>query len=126
MNLAPPPSSEFRALFMATVNNIDWPTSSADSETEQQNDMINYLNMMQQTNMNALVFQVRTSGDAFYDSSIEPWSKYLTGTQGVAPNPYWDPLEYTVTQAHSRGIEVCITCIKYICKLYSELTCSQS
>lgn len=70
--------------------------------------MITYLNMMADTNMNAVFFQARTSGDAFYNSPIEPWSRYLTGTQGQAPSPLWDPLEFTVTEAHNRGIEVII------------------
>jgi len=101
-----PPTTEFRSIFIATAWNVDWPTSSSDSVSAQQQQMLNYLNMMQNTNMNALVYQIRPAGDAFYSSSIEPWSRYLTGTQGQAPNPLWDPLEYTITQAHSRGIEV--------------------
>jgi uncharacterized lipoprotein YddW (UPF0748 family) len=68
--------------------------------------MINYLNVIANTNMNAIVFQIRPAGDAFYSSSIEPWSKYLTGTQGTAPLPLWDPLAFTIAEAHARGVEV--------------------
>ena len=100
------PDVEFRSLFMATVWNVDWPLTSSDTTAEAQQQMLDYLDMMQNTNMNSLVFQVRPVGDAFYDSPIEPWSRFLTGTQGVAPSPYWDPLAYTVQEAHARGIEV--------------------
>lgn len=50
--------------------------------------------------------QVRPAGDAFYDSPLEPWSRYLTGTQGQAPNPYWDPLTFIVSEGHARGQEI--------------------
>jgi uncharacterized lipoprotein YddW (UPF0748 family) len=100
------PTEEFRSLFVATVDNIDWPLSSSDPPTVQQAELIGYLDMMQSTHMNAVMFQVRTSGDALYASDIEPWSKYLTGTQGVAPSPAWDPLRLLVEEAHRRGIEV--------------------
>lgn len=100
------PDSEFRSVFVATAWNVDWPTSSSDSVSSQQQQLITYLNTMTSTNMNAMVFQVRPAGDAMYNSAIEPWSAFLTGTQGVAPSPLWDPLSYLVTQAHNRGIEV--------------------
>ena len=60
---------------------------------------------MANTNLNALMLHVRPCGDALYNSSIEPWSAFLTGKQGVAPNPLWDPLEFAVREAHKRGIE---------------------
>lgn len=61
---------------MATVYNIDWPSSSSISVTAQQNEFIEYLNIFNSTNINAIMFQVRPVGDAFYQSDIEPWSKY--------------------------------------------------
>lgn len=71
------PTSEFRSLFIATAWNVDWPTSSADSVAAQQQQMLTYLNMMDSTNMNAVVFQVRPVGDAMYNSNIEPWSRLV-------------------------------------------------
>lgn len=69
------PTVEFRSLFMATVENIDWPRSRADSVETQRTDLLEYLDIMNQTHMNAIMFQVRTSGDALYNSPYEPWSK---------------------------------------------------
>src|SRR5574344_2355746 len=56
--------------------------------------------------INAILFQVRPEGDALYKSDLEPWSRYLTGQQGVAPDPYWDPLQWMVEQCHARGMEL--------------------
>jgi uncharacterized lipoprotein YddW (UPF0748 family) len=104
--VVPPPDSEFRSLFMATVWNVDYPLSSSGSSSQHQLEMIEYLDEMADTHMNALFFQVRPAGDAFYASSLEPWSRFLTGTQGEAPSPFWDPLAFTIAEAHARGIEV--------------------
>ena len=57
-------------------------------------------------NFNAIVLQVRPAADAFYESPIEPWSEYLTGTSGMPPAPYYDPLTFAVAEAHSRGLEL--------------------
>ncbi|KAK3098036.1 hypothetical protein FSP39_015518 [Pinctada imbricata] len=100
------PTREFRAVWVATVANIDWPTSSHLSSTQQQSEIVTMLNKLQELNTNGVVFQVRTSGDALYNSSLEPWSQYLTGTQGRAPNPYYDPLDFMIQEAHKRNIEV--------------------
>jgi uncharacterized lipoprotein YddW (UPF0748 family) len=64
------------------------------------------LNLVSDLNMNAVFFQVRPQGDALYASDLEPWSRFLTGAAGQPPSPYWDPLEYIISEAHSRGIEV--------------------
>jgi uncharacterized lipoprotein YddW (UPF0748 family) len=69
------PTVEFRSLFMATVDNIDWPRSRSDSVATQRADLLEYLDIMNQTHMNAIMFQARTSGDALYYSQYEPWSK---------------------------------------------------
>ena len=58
-----------------------------------------------QTGFNAIIFQVRPEGDAFYRSSYEPWSRFLTGQQGKAPQPEWDPMEYLIGLCHERGME---------------------
>lgn len=100
------PTQEFRGLFLATVTNIDWPRSRYQDVATQRTELLNYMDMMDQTNMNVVVFQVRPTGDAFYSSAIEPWSKYLTGTQGKAPSPLWDPLEFAIQEAHRRNIQV--------------------
>ncbi|MCD6234045.1 MAG: family 10 glycosylhydrolase [Candidatus Marinimicrobia bacterium] len=98
------PKEEFRAVWVATVLRLDWPSSSTVST--QKNQMINILNTMASYRFNAIVFQVRPACDAFYDSKIEPWSNWLTGTEGKAPSPYYDPLAFVVEEAHKRGIEV--------------------
>ncbi|HAE86889.1 TPA: glycoside hydrolase, partial [Candidatus Marinimicrobia bacterium] len=98
------PKEEFRAVWVATVLRLDWPSSSTVST--QKNQMINILNTMESYRFNAIVFQVRPACDALYDSKIEPWSNWLTGTEGKAPSPYYDPLAFVVEEAHKRGIEV--------------------
>ncbi len=103
-----PPTAprEFRAAWVATVENIDWPSKRGLSTAEQQAEIEHMLDVTVELNMNAIVLQVRTTADALYASELEPWSVYLTGKQGVAPKPYYDPLEYWVTAAHARGIEL--------------------
>src|SRR3954452_3973111 len=93
MALPEPPDAprEFRAGWVATVGNIDWPSKPGLSTEEQQREIIRILDRAAEINLNALVLQVRTTADAFYDSKIEPWSGFLTGTQGKAPEPYYDP-----------------------------------
>jgi uncharacterized lipoprotein YddW (UPF0748 family) len=98
------PKEEFRAVWVATVLRLDWPSSSTVST--QKNQMIDILNTMESYRFNAIVFQVRPACDALYDSKIEPWSNWLTGTEGKAPSPYYDPLAFVVEEAHKRGIEV--------------------
>ena len=100
----PPIAREFRGMWIATVANIDWPTASGQSAGQQQTDFGQLLNVAQQTGLNAVVLQVRAAGDAMYSSSLEPWSRSLTGTQGVDPG--YDPLTYAVAQAHQRGLEL--------------------
>jgi len=102
----PPPHREFRAAWVATVGNIDWPSKPGLSTSEQQQEVIKILERAQKLNLNAIVLQVRTSCDALYDSKLEPWSQYLTGKQGQAPNPYYDPLQFWIDESHKRGIEL--------------------
>lgn len=91
---------------MATVANLDWPASGNLSVSVQKADLIEKLDELKAAGINLVFFQVRTEGDALYDSEIEPWSRYLTGTEGEAPDPYWDPLEFAVEEAHKRGMEL--------------------
>src|SRR5262245_10921414 len=91
--MPPEPAREFRAAWVATVANIDWPSRPGLPTQEQQRQIIAILDKAVELNLNAIVLQVRTSCDAFYPSKLEPWSEYLTGKQGQAPEPYYDPLE---------------------------------
>jgi len=100
------PGREVRGVWMATVENIDFPISPSDSVATQKRTLLNYVDTLSYAGINAIYFQVRPHGDALYSSSIEPWSQYLTGAQGQAPNPFWDPLEFLISHAHASGIEV--------------------
>ncbi|XP_052100400.1 glycosyl hydrolase YngK-like [Mytilus californianus] len=100
------PAREFRGAFVATVANIDWPSSRHLTTHQQKNELINLLDKLQKLNFNAIVLQVRPAGDALYSSKLEPWSYYLTGEQGKPPSPFYDPLEFAITEAHKRNIEV--------------------
>ena len=93
---------EVRSVWMATVWALDWPSSTS-STTAQKNERVKYLDVLQKNNFNAIYFQVRTMSDAFYKSSYEPWSSYLTGTRGKDPG--WDPLAFVVEECHKRGME---------------------
>ncbi len=96
---------EFRAAWIATVNNIDWPSSKNLSVAEQKAEFTNLLDMLKRTGMNAVVVQVRPSADAFYPSPYEPWSEWLMGKQAQPPFPYYDPLAFMIEETHKRGME---------------------
>ena len=100
------PKYEFRAVWVATVSNIDWPSKRGLSTKEQQNEIIAILDSHQKLGMNAVILQVRPAADAFYQSELEPWSRYLSGTQGQPPNPFYDPLEFWIKECHARGMEL--------------------
>lgn len=102
----PHAAAEFRAAWVATVANINWPSKPGLSTAEQQQEAIRLLDFLQQKNFNAVIFQVRPHADALYKSSLEPWSYYLTGEQGKAPEPYYDPLQFWIDAAHDRGLEL--------------------
>ena len=95
---------EFRGAWIATVYNIDWPSSPGLSAGAQQAELRGILDKLVALKMNAVIFQVRPQGDAVYSSSIEPWSSSLTGTMGRSPG--YDPLAFCIKEAHARGIEV--------------------
>jgi uncharacterized lipoprotein YddW (UPF0748 family) len=99
-------SREFRAAWVATVANINWPGKPGLSTEQQQKEAIELLDFLKEHNYNAVVFQVRPQADALYQSSLEPWSYFLTGTQGKAPSPFYDPLSFWVEAAHDRGLEL--------------------
>lgn len=95
---------EFRGMWIATVANIDWPSRGGLTAVAQQAEMGVLLDAAQQAGLNAVVLQVRAAGDALYPSTLEPWSRSLTGTPGADPG--YDPLAYAVQEARQRGLEV--------------------
>src|SRR5687768_7536865 len=95
------PKREFRGAWIATYANIDWPTRSQ-TPAQQQAALISILNHHQATGINAIFLQIRSQSDALYASTIEPWSADLTGTQGKAPTPFWDPLQFALEECHKR------------------------
>ncbi|MCU0635456.1 MAG: family 10 glycosylhydrolase [Gemmatimonadaceae bacterium] len=97
---------EFRAAWVATVANIDWPSAPGLPVAQQQDELRALLDRARAMGLNAIIFQVRPAADALYRSSLEPWSEYLTGQQGRAPSPMWDPLAFAVDEAHARGLEL--------------------
>jgi uncharacterized lipoprotein YddW (UPF0748 family) len=105
---AMPPAAprEFRAAWVSTVANIDWPSRPNLPPDKQQAEAIAILERAKALNLNAIVLQVRPAADAIYPSTIEPWSEYLTGLQGQAPRPLYDPLQFWIKEAHARGIEL--------------------
>jgi uncharacterized lipoprotein YddW (UPF0748 family) len=97
---------ELRAAWVATIGNIDWPSNATKGDSyAQQQEFINLLNTMQNAGINAVIVQVRPAADAFYESSFETWSRYITGTEGQAPIPYYDPTKFMIDECHKRGIE---------------------
>ncbi len=102
----PPLPREFRGAWIATVNNIDWPSKPGLTTEQQKAELVAIMNLAVQLKLNALIFQVRPSCDALYASKLEPWSGYLTGKMGQAPKPFYDPLAFAVEEAHRRGLEL--------------------
>lgn len=100
------PKREFRGVWVATVVNIDWPSKPGLSTQEQKDELIAILNKHQEEGINAIMFQIRPATDAFYAISNEPWSRYLTGKQGQAPYPFYDPLQFAIEECHKRGMEL--------------------
>ncbi len=102
----PPPARELRGAWIATVRNINWPSEPGLPVARQKEQLLSLIDSAAKLGLNALIFQVRPAGDAMYASKLEPWSPFLTGEMGVAPSPFWDPLEFAVTEAHKRGMEL--------------------
>src|SRR5690606_1108648 len=102
----PEVNREFRAAWIASVANINWPSSRNLSTEQQKAEVIQILNQLKENNFNAVIFQARPSADALYDSPYEPWSIFLTGENGKAPSPYYDPLEFWIEECHKRGMEL--------------------
>jgi uncharacterized lipoprotein YddW (UPF0748 family) len=107
------PVYEFRGVWIASVDNIDWPRPKQYNVDSQKTEFIRQLDMHKANGMNAVVVQVRPATDAFYPSPFEPWSQWLTGKQGKPPSPYYDPLQFTIEEAHKRGFEYHAWCNPY-------------
>lgn len=99
------PKHEFRACWVASVANIDWPSQRGLSSQQQQEEAIAILDQQKALGMNAVILQIRPAADALYASDLEPWSRYLSGVQGKAPQPYYDPLAFWIEECHKRGME---------------------
>lgn len=99
------PKREFRAVWVATVANIDWPSKPGLTMKEQKDEILALLDLHEANHMNAIIMQIRPVSDAFYPSALEPWSRYLTGKQGFAPAEFYDPLAFFIAETHRRGME---------------------
>lgn len=99
------PKREFRAAWIATVSNIDFPSKPGLPSVQQQQEFISRLDKLKKLGCNAIIVQIRPAADAFYPSELEPWSRYLTGKQGQPPFPFYDPLKFMIEQAHARNME---------------------
>ena len=104
---------EFRAVWIASVDNIDWPSKKGIAVDSQKAEFIRILNLHQQNGMNAIVMQIRPATDAFYPSPYEPWSEWLSGIQGKPPAPYYDPLQFMIEETHKRNMEFHAWCNPY-------------
>jgi len=104
------PKREFRGAWIHTVGNQNFKNMSTDSLKKF---FTNTLDILQKSGVNAVIFQVRPQADALYISGLEPWSRFVAGEQGKAPDPLWDPLEFMVREAHKRGMELHAWCIPY-------------
>lgn len=105
--MAQPPKREMRAAWIATVANIDWPSKDAVGHTSlQQEELVAMLDKLEALHFNAVVFQVRPTADALYESDLEPWSNWLTGKQGQDNDVHYDPLAFLVEEAHKRCLDV--------------------
>jgi uncharacterized lipoprotein YddW (UPF0748 family) len=100
------PKREFRAVWVATVANIDWPSAPGLPSDTQKQEVINILDMHKQLGMNAIILQVRPSSDAIYPSLLEPWTRYLSGIPGKMPEPFYDPLQFWIEECHKRNMEL--------------------
>lgn len=104
--LPPEPPREFRGLWIATVANINWPSQPGLPAAEQRQELKDLIERAHDLNFNAIILQVRPTGDTIYPSKIEPWSEYLTGASGHPPKPFYDPLLFAISETHRHGMEL--------------------
>lgn len=105
-NAQTPPKRELRGAWLSTFLNLDWPNASTRTVQQVKDSVVRLLDLQQQTGINAIYFQVRNECDAMYQSSIEPWSVSVAGTQGIAPPGGFDPLQFMIDECRKRGIEL--------------------
>ena len=104
---APPPvEREFRGVWIAAVSNLDWPSQPGLPPDSQRAELVRMLDRSRALRLNVVILHIRPAGDALYPSALEPWSEYLTGQQGKAPEPFYDPLKFAIEEAHARGLEL--------------------
>lgn len=104
---------EFRAAWIATVDNIDWPSKKGLPVDSQKAEFIRILDLHKRNGLNAIIMQIRPATDAFYPSPYEPWSEWLSGVQGKPPSPYYDPLQFMIDETHKRSMEFHAWCNPY-------------
>jgi uncharacterized lipoprotein YddW (UPF0748 family) len=104
--VVPPAHAEFRGIWIATVDNTDWPSEAGLPVDKQKKELDFLLDQAVALHLNAILLQVRPSCDALYQSSIEPWSSFLTGAMGKPPAPFYDPLSFAIAESHKRGLEL--------------------
>jgi len=97
--------TQFRGIWISTVKMLDYPSARGLSSDKLKSEYLQILDSCKAVGINAIVFQIRPAADAFYNSPYEPWSEWLTGKQGRAPNPYFDPLEFMIKEAHKRNMQ---------------------
>lgn len=98
-------NEEMRGLWVATTKNIDFPSGKYLTVAQQKQEFIDLLELCEDVGINAVFVQVRPAADAFFDSPYEPWSEWLTGKQGKAPDPYYDPMQFMIDECKKRDIE---------------------
>jgi len=113
LSIDKPANYEFRGVWIATVDNTDWPAKGMVDPTTQRAEFMRQLDLHKKNGMNAAIVQVRPAADAFYPSPYEPWSQWLTGVQGRPPSPYYDPLQFMIDETHKRGMEFHAWCNPY-------------
>ena len=103
-----PPSveREFRGVWIAAVANMDWPSEPGLPPDSQRAELVRMFDRARELGLNVVILHIRPAADALYASELEPWSEYLTGEQGKPPEPFYDPLEFAVQEAHARGLEL--------------------
>jgi uncharacterized lipoprotein YddW (UPF0748 family) len=106
LSFSPVSAEEFRAAWVATVWNIDWPSKPGLTTYSQQRELTKIFDQAKDIGLNTIILQVRPAGDTFYKSPFEPWSGFLSGKMGRAPDPFYDPLSFAIQEAHKRGLKL--------------------
>ena len=106
INFSNAQQNEFRAVWVASVANISWPSEPGLSSQKQQSEAIEIIKNVKDSNLNTIILQVRPQADALYESKIEPWSYFLTGESGLPPDPYYDPLKFWIDECKKNQIKI--------------------